>query len=95
MHTPTRRDFIEGSIGAATAATFPDWWTQPEAAPAAVKPLLQLQQEFVDLRFGMFNHFNLATFQYREWVTLTTRRRCSIPPRSTPTNGHAPRCEPE
>lgn len=31
------------------------------------KPLLQLQQEFVDLRFGMFNHFNLATFQDREW----------------------------
>ena len=27
----------------------------------------KLQQEFVDLRFGMFNHFNLATFQDREW----------------------------
>lgn len=31
------------------------------------KPMLQLQQGFVDLRFGMFLHFNMATFQDREW----------------------------
>lgn len=31
------------------------------------RPLLDLQQEFLDLRFGMFLHFNLATFQDREW----------------------------
>jgi len=31
------------------------------------KPLLQLQQEFVDLRFGMFIHLNMASFQEREW----------------------------
>ena len=35
--------------------------------PAPRKPLLQLQQEFVDLRFGMFLHFNMATFEDREW----------------------------
>ena len=29
--------------------------------------LLDLQQRFVDLRFGMFVHFNMATFQDREW----------------------------
>lgn len=29
--------------------------------------MLQLQQDFVDLRFGMFLHFNMATFQDREW----------------------------
>src|SRR5580692_51641 len=29
--------------------------------------LLELQQRFVDLRFGMFLHFNMATFQNREW----------------------------
>jgi alpha-L-fucosidase len=28
---------------------------------------LELQQRFVDLRFGMFLHFNMATFQDREW----------------------------
>jgi alpha-L-fucosidase len=33
----------------------------------SAKPLLQLQQEFLDLRFGMFVHFNMATFQNREW----------------------------
>src|SRR5690606_32867970 len=31
------------------------------------RPLRDLQQDFVDLRFGMFLHFNMATFQDREW----------------------------
>jgi len=31
------------------------------------KRLLQLQQEFLDLRFGMFIHLNMATFEQREW----------------------------
>lgn len=30
-------------------------------------PLHQLQQEFIDLRFGMFLHYNMATYQDREW----------------------------
>jgi alpha-L-fucosidase len=30
-------------------------------------PLIELQQRFVDLRFGMFLHFNMATFQDLEW----------------------------
>lgn len=37
------------------------------ASNNAPKPLLQLQQEFLDLRFGMFIHFNMATFEQREW----------------------------
>jgi len=36
------------------------------------KPLLDLQQRFVDLRFGMFLHFNMATFQDREWGDPTS-----------------------
>ncbi|HEY1580226.1 MAG TPA: alpha-L-fucosidase [Terracidiphilus sp.] len=36
------------------------------------KPLLTLQQQFVDLRFGMFVHFNMATFQDREWGDPTS-----------------------
>ena len=41
---------------------------QHAAAPYRTdKPLLQLQQEFVDLRFGMFVHYNMATYQDREW----------------------------
>lgn len=40
------------------------------AAPASYRqqiPLTDLQQQFLDLRFGMFIHFNMATFQDREW----------------------------
>ena len=36
------------------------------------RPLLELQQRFLDLRFGMFLHFNMATFQDREWSAATT-----------------------
>jgi alpha-L-fucosidase len=36
------------------------------------KPLLELQQKFLDLRFGMFVHFNMATFQDREWGDPTS-----------------------
>lgn len=31
------------------------------------KPLAQLQQEFLDLRFGMFIHFNIPTFSEQDW----------------------------
>lgn len=34
---------------------------------AQQKPLHQLQQEFVDLRFGMFIHFNMPTFAPEDW----------------------------
>ncbi len=34
---------------------------------AQVKSLHQLQQEFVDLRFGMFIHFNMPTFADEDW----------------------------
>ena len=35
---------------------------------AQQKSLHQLQQEFVDLRFGMFVHFGLPTFQEADWT---------------------------
>lgn len=34
---------------------------------AAEKSLHQLQQEFVDLRFGMFIHFNIPTYSPEDW----------------------------
>jgi alpha-L-fucosidase len=37
------------------------------SAKAAEKPLKQLQQDFVDLRFGMFIHFNIPTFAPDDW----------------------------
>ncbi len=33
----------------------------------AQKPLQQLQQDFIDLRFGMFIHFNIPTFSTDDW----------------------------
>jgi len=33
-----------------------------------VKPLAQLQQEFVDLRFGMFIHYNIPTYMDQDWA---------------------------
>lgn len=31
------------------------------------KPLAQLQQDFIDLRFGMFIHFNIPTYAGQDW----------------------------
>jgi alpha-L-fucosidase len=35
---------------------------------AQQKPLKQLQQQFVDLRFGMFIHFNIPTYMNQDWA---------------------------
>ena len=40
----------------------------PLVLGAQGKSLHQLQQEFVDLRFGMFVHFGLPTFQEADWT---------------------------
>ena len=37
------------------------------SASAQQKSLHQLQQDFVDLRFGMFIHFNIPTFAPDDW----------------------------
>ncbi|MEO3407853.1 alpha-L-fucosidase [Mucilaginibacter sp. CAU 1740] len=39
-----------------------------QTAAQPVKPLAQLQQEFVDLRFGMFIHFNIPTYMDQDWA---------------------------
>jgi alpha-L-fucosidase len=70
----TRRDFFRLAAQTATAAMLAG--SQGVAAEQSERfnitgrrerPLLDLQQRFVDLRFGMFVHFNMATFQDREW----------------------------
>jgi len=69
----TRRDFCRLIGQAATLAMVPPnalLAEQKIAGTSSVKhrtPLLALQQKFLDLRFGMFIHFNMATFQDREW----------------------------
>ena len=72
----TRRHFF--ALGAQTAAltllsNSPMVHAQ-DNMPLPAKPrtdvsmsMIELQQRFVDLRFGMFLHFNMATFQDLEW----------------------------
>lgn len=66
---------VAGAGGDAAASHRPA--TRPHPSPEIPRhpveayrqdtPLLQLQQEFLDLRLGMFIHMNMATFQDREW----------------------------
>ncbi|RYG27434.1 alpha-L-fucosidase, partial [bacterium] len=70
---PTRRELVSSAAGMAAATMLPRMDIPspiPQVKPAPYrtdKPLHQLQQEFLDLRFGMFIHFNMATYQDREW----------------------------
>src|SRR6266571_1275923 len=70
----TRREFLctaaAASLSGARAARLDPDQIARDGAPEPYrqdKPLLELQQAFLDLRFGMFLHFNMATFQDREW----------------------------
>jgi len=38
------------------------------AAPAATKSLKEMQEDFLKLKFGMFIHFNMATYKGVQWV---------------------------
>jgi alpha-L-fucosidase len=77
----TRRDFFRLAAETATLAMLPAGAVaaeqdrlpaEPVRGNRRGRPLLDLQQEFVDLRFGMFLHFNMATFQDREWGDPTS-----------------------
>lgn len=41
---------------------------QSQSKPAKTASLTQNQQDFVDLRFGMFIHFNIPTFMEEDWA---------------------------
>jgi alpha-L-fucosidase len=77
----TRREFFRLAAETASLALLPvsslsaEHDIQPHATTHGMqrgRPLLDLQQQFVDLRFGMFLHFNMATFQDREWGDPTS-----------------------
>src|SRR5260370_6115845 len=75
----TRRDFFRLAAQSATAGMLASNRSaraeQNEAhrvTPRRGRPLLDLQQRFVDLRCGMVVHFNMATFQDREWGDRTS-----------------------
>jgi alpha-L-fucosidase len=64
----TRREFFRLAAQSATAAMLAGNHSAAaeqneahRATPRRGRPILDLQQRFVDLRFGMFVHFNMAT----------------------------------
>lgn len=74
----TRRTFLElAGLSAVTALAGSNRKAEAEresrSSARSHEDLLALQQHFVDLRFGMFLHFNMATFQDREWGDPTSR----------------------
>ncbi len=76
---PTRREFCRAAVAAAAGAAGVAAGRSGLAGDGGAggagggkgrgggRSLLELQQAFLDLRFGMFVHFNMATFQDREW----------------------------
>src|ERR1700752_5399800 len=77
--TTTRREFFRLTAECATATMLAsnriaaaEQNEAPLAKPRRGLPLLNLQQRFADLCFGMFVLFNMATFQDREWGDPTS-----------------------
>lgn len=66
-HEVTRRRLLTGAGAAVSALAF---GKLPAAACAATADSLQTDlSNLVNLRFGMFNHFNMGTFTNEEWAT--------------------------
>jgi len=65
-----RREFVQAfaAAGLLTGLSIRSMATGAFASAAAPGTgLLRAQQAFLDLRFGMFIHLNMATYQQREW----------------------------
>jgi alpha-L-fucosidase len=56
------------TIGLALLCIIPVILRAQNTSNKPVKDLAQLQQEFVDLRFGMFIHFNIPTYMDQDWA---------------------------
>lgn len=69
---PSRRNILQSAAGLALGTVVPlrmdisEPNSSPEPYPAD-RSLTELQQRFLDTRMGMFVHFNMATYQDREW----------------------------
>jgi len=50
------------------SACFPSTWADEPPASEEAASLKQLQDDFVALRFGMFIHYNMATYKGVQWV---------------------------
>lgn len=65
----SRRTFLGATAGAAAATALPVIPALSSLVPQAAAADLQTNLEkLVNMRFGMFNHFNLGTFTNQEWA---------------------------
>src|SRR5260370_8099134 len=67
----SRRQFTGGFAAAAwyasTGMKEASGLNSMTAQSNARRPMIELQQDFSDLRFGMYIHLNMATYEGREW----------------------------
>jgi alpha-L-fucosidase len=62
-----RREFTGGLAAAALSASMTKASAGLPPGNAAQLSMTELQQQFLDLRFGMYIHLNMATYEQREW----------------------------
>ena len=55
-------------MGAVMLAAASGAWAEDKAGPEAKESLKALQEGFLKLKFGMFIHYNMATYKGVEWV---------------------------
>lgn len=68
--TPSRRTILQSAAGLAVGAVLPLKMDESPQTPKPYRvdrPIHELQKRFLDTHMGMFIHFNMATFQDREW----------------------------
>ena len=63
-----RNQFLGGLLGLLCLAPAINTIAQGANAHSQATDLHTLQQQFVDLRFGMFIHFNIPTFMNQDWA---------------------------
>jgi alpha-L-fucosidase len=62
-----RREFTGGVAAAALSSSMGKAVPRILPGNTSGSSMLELQQQFLDLRFGMYIHLNMATFEQREW----------------------------
>ena len=82
-----RREFTGGLATAALSASLGKATTGARIGTALELSMLDVQQRFLDLRFGMYIHLNMATFEQREWGDPKASPALLIQRISIPING--------
>ena len=62
------KETLLAAIGALMLAAVPGAWAEDKADSGVRKLVQQLQEDFRKLAFGMFIHYNMATYKGVQWV---------------------------